>query len=132
MQVLNSPSRGEVDKAHTDDTWLGIGVPSVRNAFRVSRFKTISWVVLLLSSIPVHLLTNSTVFQTDQRRSDFHLTIANEGFVDDAKFYPPGASLFQAGGYDTAYLYDGPDVDAAYGEHILDQPGYGYGGVRNI
>ncbi|KAI1344924.1 hypothetical protein F5Y15DRAFT_364206 [Xylariaceae sp. FL0016] len=40
MQVLNSPSREEVNEAHFRGSWLGIGVPSVRNAFRVSRFKT--------------------------------------------------------------------------------------------
>ncbi|KAK7908398.1 hypothetical protein PG985_015701 [Apiospora marii] len=40
MQVLNAPSRREVDRAHRRGTFLGIGVPSVRNAFHVGRFKT--------------------------------------------------------------------------------------------
>ncbi|KAK8049202.1 hypothetical protein PG994_010932 [Apiospora phragmitis] len=40
MQVLNAPSRREIDKAHIKGSFLGVGVPSVRNAFAVSPFKT--------------------------------------------------------------------------------------------
>lgn len=67
MQVLNSPSREEVNAAHFRGSWMGIGIPSVRNAFKVSRFKTVCWLCLLISSIPIHLLFNSTVFQTDRK-----------------------------------------------------------------
>ncbi|KAK6864134.1 hypothetical protein PG995_000662 [Apiospora arundinis] len=100
MQVLNAPSREEVDEAHARGTYLGIGVPSVRNAFVVSPFKTCCWMVLLLSSIPIHLVFNSAVFLTDQRASDFHLTIANEEFASGGKYYTPGASLMISGGED--------------------------------
>ncbi|KAI5923903.1 hypothetical protein F4810DRAFT_153074 [Camillea tinctor] len=93
MQVLNSPTREEVNAAHFSGTWLGIGIPSVRNAFRVSKFKTICWILLLFSSIPIHLVFNSTIFETDHRESDFHLTIANEDFVHGGTYYPPGSSL---------------------------------------
>ncbi len=93
MQVLNAPTRQEVDNAHFKSSWLGIGVPSVRNAFRVSRFKTWSWISFLLSSIPIHLLFNSAVFEVDSRESDFHLTIATEQFLHGGDFYPPGSSL---------------------------------------
>ncbi|CAJ2502401.1 Uu.00g097950.m01.CDS01 [Anthostomella pinea] len=93
MQVLNSPSREEVNQAHFRGSWLGIGVPSVRNAFRVSKFKTWCWVLLLLSSIPIHVLFNSTIFETDHRQSDFHLTIGNERLVNGGAFFPPGGSL---------------------------------------
>ncbi|KAI0875522.1 hypothetical protein GGS24DRAFT_515444 [Hypoxylon argillaceum] len=93
MQVLNAPTREEVDNAHFKSSWLGIGVPSVRNAFRVSPFKTRCWIALLLSSIPIHLLFNSAVFEVDKRESDFHLTIATEEFLDGGDFYPPGSSL---------------------------------------
>ncbi|KAI1204960.1 uncharacterized protein F4807DRAFT_301545 [Annulohypoxylon truncatum] len=97
MQVLNSPSRREVNTAHFQGSWLGIGIPSVRNAFRVSRFKTWCWICLLVSSIPIHLLFNSTIFQTDSRNSDYHLTIATEDFVNGGSYYAPGAGLVQAG-----------------------------------
>ncbi|KAI0137809.1 hypothetical protein F4776DRAFT_670802 [Hypoxylon sp. NC0597] len=97
MQVLNSPSREELNTAHFKGSWMGIGIPSVRNAFSVSRFKTWCWICLLMSSIPIHLLFNSTIFQSDQRNSDFHMTIANEEFLNGGSFYPPGASLVQSG-----------------------------------
>lgn len=97
MQVLNAPSREEIDRAHARGSYLGIGVPSVRNAFVVSRFKTCCWIVLLLSSIPIHLVFNSAVFQTNQRASDFHLTIANEEFANGGKYFAPGASLMASG-----------------------------------
>ncbi|KAI0836750.1 hypothetical protein F5Y06DRAFT_288376 [Hypoxylon sp. FL0890] len=97
MQVLNSPSREELNTAHFKGSWMGIGIPSVRNAFSVSKFKTWCWICLLLSSIPIHLLFNSTIFQTDQRNSDFHVTIATEEFMNGGSFYAPGASLVQPG-----------------------------------
>jgi len=97
MQILNSPSREEVDETHAKGSWLDIGAPSPRNAFRVSRFKLGCWVTLLLSSIPIHLLFNSAVFETDNRESEFHFTIASEEFISDGPYYPPGASLFLPG-----------------------------------
>ncbi|KAI1455288.1 hypothetical protein F4805DRAFT_468796 [Annulohypoxylon moriforme] len=97
MQVLNSPSRQELNAAHFQGSWMGIGIPSVRNALRVSRFKTLCWICLLFSSIPIHLLFNSTIFQTDSRDSDYHMTIATEEFVNGGLFFAPGASLVQAG-----------------------------------
>ncbi|KAI1477430.1 hypothetical protein F4774DRAFT_196462 [Daldinia eschscholtzii] len=97
MQVLNSPSREEVNVAHFNGSWMGIGIPSVRNAFRVSKFKTACWFCLFISSIPIHLLFNSTIFETDYRGSDFHLTIATEEFLNGGSFYAPGGSLAQAG-----------------------------------
>ncbi|KAI1746564.1 hypothetical protein F4782DRAFT_524081 [Xylaria castorea] len=97
MQILNAPSREEVDRAHAQGSWLLIGVPSAGNVFRVSRFKPCCWVALLLSSIPVHLLFNSAVFETDFRESDFHLTIATEEFTSGGAYFPPGASLLLPG-----------------------------------
>ncbi|KAK6950743.1 hypothetical protein Daesc_007268 [Daldinia eschscholtzii] len=60
-------------------------------------FKTACWFCLFISSIPIHLLFNSTIFETDYRGSDFHLTIATEEFLNGGSFYAPGGSLAQAG-----------------------------------
>ncbi|KAI6083546.1 hypothetical protein F4821DRAFT_271700 [Hypoxylon rubiginosum] len=110
LVVLNSPSREEVNKAHVKGSWLDIGVPSVRNVIHISKFKTWSWVVLFLSSIPIHVLFNSTIFQTDYRGSEFHLTIASEGFINQHPYFLPGASLFlpnfQNGYGDGSEYYD--------------------------
>jgi hypothetical protein len=93
MQILNAPSREEVIQAHARGSWLDIGVLSSRNAFQVSRFKTASWVIFFLSSLPIHLLFNSAIFQTDNRDAFYHLTIANEAFIHGGQYFGPGASL---------------------------------------
>ncbi|KAK6087656.1 hypothetical protein SCUP234_01295 [Seiridium cupressi] len=122
MHVLNSPSREEVDRAHATGSYLGIGVPSMRNAFRVGRFKTVGWIFLLLSSIPMHLLFNSMIFQTDQRTGDFYLTIASETFLEGDKYYAPEASLAPGG------LLFGDDLPDDFHEY---HGTLGYGAQQN-
>ncbi|KAI8951405.1 hypothetical protein F4801DRAFT_589786 [Xylaria longipes] len=95
--ILNSPSREEIDRAHAAGSWLDVGVSSIRNTFRLSKFKSSCWTVLVLSSIPIHLLFNSAVFRTDYRGAEFHLTIATEDFTKGATYFPPGASLIFLG-----------------------------------
>jgi hypothetical protein len=56
MQVLCSPSRSNVDKAHKKGTWLDIGTLSFRNLRCVSRQRFWLWLILAASSIPLHLL----------------------------------------------------------------------------
>ena len=56
MQCLSSPTRKEVDQAHSHYTWLDIGVPSVRNLRRIARKRVILWWLLAFSGIPLHLL----------------------------------------------------------------------------
>ena len=64
MQCLSSPSRPEIDKAHNQNIWLDIGVPSVRNLRRVSWNKIVLWWLFAISSIPLHLLYKSAIFST--------------------------------------------------------------------
>ncbi|KAK0704872.1 hypothetical protein B0H67DRAFT_557589 [Lasiosphaeris hirsuta] len=101
MQILNAPTRREVDCVHIKSggtKWLEIGVPSIRSAFHVSRFKTILWVLFNLSSVPIHLLFNSAILETDFMGTEFHLTIATESFLNGTKYYGPGASFLPPGG----------------------------------
>ena len=56
MQVLSSPTRQEVNKAHSHKKWLDIGVPSVVNLFSIERKRIVIWVLLAFSSIPLHLV----------------------------------------------------------------------------
>ena len=64
MQCLASPTRDEVDRAHRQNRWLDIGVPSIRNLARISPHRKILWWVLVISGVPLHLLYNSVVFST--------------------------------------------------------------------
>ncbi|KAJ2988427.1 hypothetical protein NUW58_g3982 [Xylaria curta] len=97
MQISNAPSREELDNAHAKGSWFEIGVPSVRNTLLVSKFKACCWAALLISSLPIHLLFNSTIFETDNRNYNHSLTIATEGFVHGSPYFPPGASLMVSG-----------------------------------
>ena len=76
MQCLSSPTRSEIDKAHSQGIWLDIGVPSVRNLRRLSKTRIVLWWLLAISSIPLHLLYNSAVFSTlcTQQYSTFIVT----------------------------------------------------------
>lgn len=56
MQVLVAPTRAEVDRAHAAGKWLDIGPHSLRNLGSISFFRSFIWVVLILSSAPLHLL----------------------------------------------------------------------------
>lgn len=93
MQVLNSPSMQEVKINHSRGKWLDIGIPSWRNAFCLCAFKRVAWICLFCSSLPIHLLFNSSIFQIGSRFGDFHLTIAAESFVQGGPYFLPGASL---------------------------------------
>ena len=56
MQYLSAPTREQVDKAHRSGRWLDIGVTSLRNLTQVGGRNLGLWLVLGLSSVPLHLL----------------------------------------------------------------------------
>ena len=56
MQLQAAPTRKNVDKAHNAEDWLDIGVPSLRNLRYISNWRRFSWLLLALSSLPVHLV----------------------------------------------------------------------------
>ena len=56
MQVLVSPTREEIDRAHARRDWLDIGIPSFRNLRHISAVRVQLWSLLALSSVPLHLM----------------------------------------------------------------------------
>lgn len=76
MQCASAPTREDVDKAHLQHRWLDIGVPSVRNLRNVSGIRLALWWSLALSSIPLHLLYNSTVLST-QISNEYNVYVAS-------------------------------------------------------
>ncbi|OWY47111.1 hypothetical protein AALT_g11996 [Alternaria alternata] len=58
MQCLSSPTRSEVDNAHARGTWLDIGVPSIRNLRSIAKRRLWIWLLLGVSSIPLHLFSS--------------------------------------------------------------------------
>ncbi|KAK4220538.1 hypothetical protein QBC38DRAFT_342817, partial [Podospora fimiseda] len=91
MQILNVPTRQEIDHWHSKcgptQYFFHIGVSSWKNAFRVKRWKTVAWVVLLISSIPINLFFNSAIFPTDSREGEYNMVIAKEDFARGGEFF---------------------------------------------
>lgn len=98
MQIVSSPTRNEIDRAHRSLHSLEIGVSSFKNLGSLSWFKILAWAALFLTSVPIHLLFNSVIYPIDYQGSDWHLTIAAPGFVNQSvDYFVPGASLAAAG-----------------------------------
>jgi hypothetical protein len=56
MQRLVAPTREEIQKAHAKGKWLDVGVLSLRNLSSISKSRLAFWILLALSSIPLHFL----------------------------------------------------------------------------
>ena len=56
QQCLTAPTRSEIDAAHARRRWMDIGVPSIRNLFRIKGKRTLLWIAIGITSIPLHLL----------------------------------------------------------------------------
>ncbi|GBF62717.1 hypothetical protein TMEN_5282 [Trichophyton mentagrophytes] len=69
IQCLSAPTRADLDNAHKELCWLDIGILSVRNFRQISRPRSALWVILVLSSLPLHLMYNSTIFATTSSNS---------------------------------------------------------------
>ncbi|CAN9466636.1 unnamed protein product [Alternaria alternata] len=83
MQCLSSPTRSEVDDAHARGTWLDIGVPSIRNLRSIAKRRLWIWLLLGVSSIPLHLFYNSVIFTTLSGNSYF-VYITNEAWLSSS------------------------------------------------
>jgi hypothetical protein len=55
-QVLNAPTREDLDVAHAKEEWLDIGRLSNRNLRAIPPSRTMLCLVLVLSSTPLHML----------------------------------------------------------------------------
>lgn len=56
MQCLGAPTREEVDCAHAKRFPLFVGVPSIRNLRTINGYRTIVWILLGLTALPIHFL----------------------------------------------------------------------------
>ena len=56
QQCLAAPTRSEIDAAHATRQRMDIGVPSVRNLFKIKLERTLLWIAIGFTSIPLHLL----------------------------------------------------------------------------
>ena len=80
MQCLGSPTRSEINIAHAEGKWLNIGVPSLSNLFRVKKTRRILYIGLVVTSLPLHLLANSIVYET-QGANSYLVSVVDPKFV---------------------------------------------------
>ena len=56
QQCLAAPTRSEIDAAHAKRGWMDIGVPSIRNLYKIKPERRLLWIAIGFTSIPLHLL----------------------------------------------------------------------------
>jgi hypothetical protein len=78
---MSAPTRREVDDAHAKKQWLDIGVQSIRNLRKISWKRALMYWLLALSSLPLHLFYNSTVFSSIAA-NEYYVYSVNEAFMD--------------------------------------------------
>lgn len=108
MQALVAPTREDLDRAHSKGDWMDIGVASVRNLSRIRWHRTLSWGLLALSSVPIHLLYNSAVFKSIDT-NEYVLVAANSAWLDrpsNVTFANWTDAYVTYGTYSTAYVYE--------------------------
>ena len=98
MQILTAPTRDVIDKGHSRGEYLEVGVPSLHNLTRSfsSATKAFFWLLLSLSSIPIHLFLNASIYTVNVSTENC-FAVATEEFVHGAAFEAPGvgASSYQ-------------------------------------
>ncbi|KAH7062665.1 hypothetical protein B0J12DRAFT_564431 [Macrophomina phaseolina] len=85
MQVLSSPTRNELVRAHNKKIWLHIGVPNTRNLWHIGKDRAVLWILLFCSSVPLHLIFNSVVFANIQA-NDYAVLPVTPGFLNGGQY----------------------------------------------
>lgn len=105
MQVLNAPTRTDCDRAHAKGDWLDIGITSLRNITRITRPRRVLWILLGLSSVPIHLLYNSAAFKTIDA-NDYQVVVAMPPFIDPSTAPPPHTNRSSYSDYGSEYHWN--------------------------
>ncbi|KAF2756565.1 hypothetical protein EJ05DRAFT_502068 [Pseudovirgaria hyperparasitica] len=107
MEGLMAPSRDEVDRAHAKRKWVEIGVQSLRNLKYISKKRAILWLLLGITSMPLHLFFNS-VFFTSSQSNQYAIALVTEGYFTNTTWQPSvensSPKLFNS--YDTKNTYE--------------------------
>ena len=88
-QLLAAPTRSEVDMAHHNKDWLDIGVPSLRNLWkkRIAPKRKATWILLMISSVLLHLIWNSAVFAA-RPFNPYQIAVVTSDYLADAGTWP--------------------------------------------
>ncbi|KAJ4267481.1 hypothetical protein NW762_003588 [Fusarium torreyae] len=66
VQILNSPTRAEVDNAHTSLEWLDIGIPSLRNLSRISSTRATLSGIMMAFALGSQVIYNALIITIEQ------------------------------------------------------------------
>jgi hypothetical protein len=86
----------DIHKAHTNRRWIEIGVNSWRNLGFAARWRRFCWALLLISSVPLQLLSNAAVFRT-YTNTDFQQITVSQSFLEDGPWQIPGIASLEFG-----------------------------------
>ncbi|PUU76453.1 hypothetical protein B9Z19DRAFT_1149369 [Tuber borchii] len=75
---------------------MDIGVPSIRNLFRIKAERALLWIAIGITSIPLHLLYNSAVYTTLAANDFFVAVVGSDHFEPRAHSNTPKAYLFRS------------------------------------
>ncbi|KAK5086690.1 hypothetical protein LTR05_003858 [Lithohypha guttulata] len=117
MQCLSSPTRSEVNAAHAKRKPLDIGIPSWKNLAHLQRWKGILWWLLCLSTLPLHLLWNSTLFATNGTNLFTWLAV-DESFLSGASWQAPPNDTSS---YCNGYTLPSDNIQVIYGGYKAGQ-----------
>ncbi|OTA93633.1 hypothetical protein M434DRAFT_41031, partial [Hypoxylon sp. CO27-5] len=109
MQLQVAPTRADIDRAHQaqahehnrahrEGQWLEIGVPSLRNLWYISNWRRLAWALLAFSSMPIHLMYNSAVFQS-LASNDYTIAVVKDSFVNGSSWSLTTAENNRRGDY---------------------------------
>ncbi|KAF4544456.1 uncharacterized protein LTHEOB_6026 [Lasiodiplodia theobromae] len=85
MQILASPSRYDIDSSHRQRQIFSIGTQSLKNLKSVNKFRAILWIILAVSSIPLHITYNSVIFPTTGAYA-YKVAVVTPDFLNGARF----------------------------------------------
>lgn len=86
MQILVSPTRGELDLVHRQKRWLWVGVPNLSNLPHIGLNRAAICVLLMISTLPLHVLWNAALVETISANDYYVGGVTEDFFSSGANF----------------------------------------------
>ena len=82
MQAVSAPTREEVDQSHAKGGFRNIGMPTSYDMVFARPYKSTLWWILALTTVPIHLFLNSSIFSTLQT-NNYGIMVVSSDFEQD-------------------------------------------------
>ena len=92
MQFHSAPTRRDIDGAHCQYSWMHVGVPSISDFWHISWARKTFWIMLLFSSVPLHLIYNSAIFTTLSGQ-EVSVSAVSNNFIKGASYEVPAGAF---------------------------------------